>query len=153
LQVSRHIDLIQNMTDNFAWLANSLGFIPNGNRTYFLSRSQPPFFSLMLQLLSEEKGPGILLQYLPALEKEYAFWMDGIATLNPSQPAYRRVVLLPDKQVLNRYWDDKDTVRPEAYYEESRLAQRSGRPVQEVYRHLRAACESGWDYCSRWLRD
>jgi alpha,alpha-trehalase len=60
---------------------------------------------------------------------------------------------MPDGNILNRYWDDKDTVRPEAYYEETKLANRSGRPVYDVYRNLRAACESGWDYCSRWLAD
>jgi alpha,alpha-trehalase len=153
LQVSGHLDLIQNMIDNFAFLANKVGHIPNGNRTYFLSRSQPPFFSLMIELLAEEKGEDILLNYLPVLETEYAFWMDGASSLNKSNNCYRHVVCMPDGHVLNRYWDDKCIVRPEAYYEETKLAERSGRPVHEVHRHLRAACESGWDYCSRWLHD
>jgi alpha,alpha-trehalase len=153
LQVSRHIDLIESMVNNFASLAIRIGHIPNGNRTYFLSRSQPPFFSFMVELLAEEKGPEILLQYLPALEKEYAFWMDGIERLSPDNNSYRHVVMLPDGSILNRYWDDRDLVRPEAYFEETKLALRSDRPVHEVHRHLRAACESGWDYSSRWLRD
>jgi alpha,alpha-trehalase len=153
LQVVRHIDLIESMVNNFASLAIRIGHIPNGNRTYFLSRSQPPFFSFMVELLAEEKGPEILIQYLPALEKEYAFWMDGVEKLSGEKNCYRHVVLLPDGSILNRYWDDRDVVRPEAYFEETKLALRSGRPVHEVHRHLRAACESGWDYCSRWLRD
>jgi alpha,alpha-trehalase len=151
LQVARHVDLIENMVNNLAHLASLVGHIPNGNRTYFLSRSQPPFFSLMAELLAEEKGNNIWLQYAGALETEYAFWMDGAATVNANQPCYRRVVRLPDGSILNRYWDDRDTVRPEAWYEETRLAKRSGRPEPEVYRNLRAACESGWDYSSRWL--
>jgi len=153
LQASGHVDLIQNMIDNFAWLAATIGHIPNGNRTYFLSRSQPPFFSMMTELLAEEKGVEALPLYLPALETEYAFWMDGAAGLNASQQGYRHVVSMPDGSLMNRYWDDKNIVRPEAYYEETKLANRSGRPVNEVHRHLRAACESGWDYCSRWLHD
>jgi alpha,alpha-trehalase len=153
LQVSHHIDLIENMVNNFAYLANRVGHIPNGNRTYFLSRSQPPFFSLMIELLAEEKGEEILPHYLPALETEYSFWMEGAFLLSEEQKTHRHVVLMPDGNILNRYWDDKDTVRPEAYYEESKLANRSGRPVYDVYRNLRAACESGWDYCSRWLAD
>ena len=28
-----------------------------------------------------------------------------------------------------------------------------GRPAAEVYRDLRAAAESGWDFSSRWLAD
>lgn len=153
LEVAGHIDLIENMIDNFAYLASRVGHIPNGNRTYFLSRSQPPFFSLMVELLADKKGPDILLRFLPALETEYAYWMDGSSLLNLSQTCYRHVVLMPDGSILNRYWDDKSTVRPEAWYEETKLANRSGRPVHQVYRHLRAACESGWDYCSRWLAD
>jgi alpha,alpha-trehalase len=32
------------MVDNFAYLLDTYGFIPNGNRSYYLTRSQPPFF-------------------------------------------------------------------------------------------------------------
>jgi alpha,alpha-trehalase len=41
------------MIDNFAYLIDTYGFIPNGNRTYFLSRSQSPFFACMIQLLAD----------------------------------------------------------------------------------------------------
>ena len=44
------------MIKNFASLIDRYGFIPNGNRSYYLSRSQPPFFSLMVELLAEVKG-------------------------------------------------------------------------------------------------
>ncbi|MEO8819230.1 MAG: trehalase family glycosidase, partial [Ginsengibacter sp.] len=36
LQISKRVDLIQNMIDNFCYLIDLLGYIPNGNRTYFL---------------------------------------------------------------------------------------------------------------------
>ena len=77
LQVSGRLDLIQNMIDNFSFLIDSIGFIPNGNRTYYLGRSQPPFFACMVNLLSEEKGKSVLVDYLPQLEKEYNFWVRG----------------------------------------------------------------------------
>src|SRR5882672_10142562 len=54
LEVSKRTDLIQNMVGNFEYLIDKVGYIPNGNRTYFLGRSQPPFFSLMVKLLSDE---------------------------------------------------------------------------------------------------
>ena len=60
---------------------------------------------------------------------------------------------MPDGSVMNRYWDDNDTPRPEAYMEDKHLAEKSGRDVTEVYRHIRAAAESGWDFSSRWFRD
>lgn len=52
LREANRMDLVRSMTDNFAYLINRYGFIPNGNRTYYLTRSQPPFFALMVQLLA-----------------------------------------------------------------------------------------------------
>jgi alpha,alpha-trehalase len=43
----RH-DIVENMLANFAYEIDRYGHIPNGNRTYYLSRSQPPFFSAMV---------------------------------------------------------------------------------------------------------
>ena len=151
LQVSQRIDIIENMVNNFAYLINRLGFIPNGNRTYYLGRSQPPFFALMVNILKEEKGDNILLQYLPQLEKEYAFWMEGAEKLGPAQTTHRRVVLMEDGSVLNRYWDDQDTPRPEAFIEDTHLAANAQREANNVYRDIRAAAESGWDFSSRWF--
>lgn len=153
LKVAGKTDLIEQMVDNFAYLIDQTGHIPNGNRTYYLSRSQPPFFALMVHLLADIKGPGTLLHYRPQLEKEYAFWMAGEPQLSEEQPAQRRTVRMPDGSVLNRYWDDRDTPRPEAWVEDVHLAQQSGRPEAEVYRHIRAAAESGWDFSSRWFAD
>ncbi|MES2005264.1 MAG: alpha,alpha-trehalase TreF [Bacteroidota bacterium] len=153
LQVSKRVDIIENMINNFAYLIDTVGFIPNGNRTYYLGRSQPPFFAMMLSVLMEEKGTEILDNYQSQLEKEYAFWMDGAENVTGEHPAFRRCVKMPDGTVLNRYWDDYDTPRPEAYIEDRHLAEKSGRNVSEVYRHIRAAAESGWDFSSRWFRD
>lgn len=44
LAESGRIDMVEHMVDNFAHLILTYGHIPNGNRSYFLSRSQPPFF-------------------------------------------------------------------------------------------------------------
>jgi alpha,alpha-trehalase len=166
LQVSGRADLIQHMVDNFAYLIDTVGFIPNGNRTYYLSRSQPPFFALMVNVLSEIRGEEILLKYRYQLEKEYAFWMEGENELSdevaahlphlpgvPQPSAHRRVVRLPDENVLNRYWDDHAAPRPEAYVEDVHVAKKSGRDEAIVYRHIRAAAESGWDFSSRWFAD
>ncbi|WP_288072781.1 alpha,alpha-trehalase TreA [Hydrotalea sp.] len=154
LSVDRRWDIIENMIKNFSYLINTFGHIPNGNRTYYLSRSQPPFFCLMVELLAAKKGTHILLDYLPTIEKEYAYWMDGADQLSEIQSTYRRVVLLENGAVLNRYWDDDDTPRPEAYKEDTHLAQQvAGATANEIYRHIRAAAESGWDFSSRWFTD
>ncbi len=153
LAASNRMDLLESMLKNFAWLVDEVGHIPNGNRTYYLSRSQPPFFGAMVSLYQQHKGTEAALAYLPQLEKEYQFWMDGADKLQPGN-AHRRVVQMPDGNLLNRYFDDLDTPRPESYAEDVETAAKqpeSQRPV--VYRHLRAAAESGWDFSSRWFND
>lgn len=153
LQKSGRIDLIENMVKNFAYLIHTIGHIPNGNRTYYISRSQPPFFSMMVGILQRVKNDTVLKEYLPALEKEYNFWMDGSDKVSPKDPTFRRVVLMPDGSILNRYWDDNPTPRPEAYIEDIHVAKTSDKEMQEVYRNIRAAAESGWDFSSRWFAD
>jgi alpha,alpha-trehalase len=153
LQVSKRVDIIQHMVDNFAYLINEIGFIPNGNRSYYLGRSQPPFFAMMVSVLAEEKGDKIFLQYQGELEKEYEFWMDGLDKLTEKNNAYRRLIVLPNGSVLNRHWDDIDRPRPEAYMEDMHIAGKAKSDAGTTYTHIRAAAESGWDFSSRWFAD
>lgn len=152
LDVSGRTDLIENMVKNFAYLVNTYGHIPNGNRNYYLSRSQPPFFALMVKLLRDIRGNDVYRHYFPALEKEYSFWMEGQDRL-ASQKAFGRVVRMPDGSVLNRYWDDNDKPRQESYFEDTHTAKEYSGTQQEAFRNLRAGAESGWDYSSRWFAD
>jgi neutral trehalase len=48
-------DLARDVLENFASLIDRYGDIPNGNRTYYLSRSQPPFFAAMVRLVAEAR--------------------------------------------------------------------------------------------------
>lgn len=154
LRESGDVARIQHMVNNFAWLIRAVGHIPNGNRTYYLSRSQPPYFGAMVGLLMGELGDtSRALRYLDPMELEHAFWMEGAERLAPGA-AHRRVVRLSNGAVLNRYWDDRPAPRPESHREDFTLAQslpESRR--QDLYRNLRASAESGWDFSSRWMRD
>jgi len=152
LAVSRRDDLVEDMLGDFAYLIDTYGHVPNGTRTYYLSRSQPPFFFAMVGLLTPQDPAASFARYLPELEREYAYWMDGAVGLKPGS-AHRRVVALPDGSILNRYWDDRDTPRDESYAQDAELASRSRRPASELFRDIRAAAESGWDFGSRWLAD
>jgi alpha,alpha-trehalase len=147
----RH-DLALDMLKDFAFQIDCYGHVPNGNRTYYLSRSQPPFFSLMVDLIATREGEAFYLRYLPELESEYEFWMDGATFLQRGQ-AYRRLVRLADGTFLNRYWDDRAVPRDESYREDVETARGHRRDPADLYRNLRAAAESGWDFGSRWLAD
>jgi alpha,alpha-trehalase len=149
---SKRRDLVENMVDDFAYLINTYGHVPNGARTYYLSRSQPPFFFAMVGLLASNDQSAAFLRYLPQLKAEYAFWMQGAEGLSRGT-AHRRVVALDDGSILNRYWDDRDTPRDESFRDDTALATASRRPAAEVYRDIRAAAESGWDFSSRWFAD
>lgn len=139
------------VTDNCADLISRYGHMPNGNRSYYLSRSQPPLFSMMVEL-TERQGLREAIHYLPQLEQEYAFWMDGEETLSPGE-CHRRCVRLDDDHWLNRHWDDRATPREESFREDVELAQRCQRPAETLFRDLRAGSESGWDFSGRWLDD
>ncbi|PTG77129.1 trehalase family glycosidase, partial [Staphylococcus chromogenes] len=95
LAESGHWDKVADMVANFAHEIDTYGHIPNGNRSYYLSRSQPPFFALMVELLAQHEGGAALKQYLPQMQKEYAYWMDGDENLQAGQQE-KRVVKLQD---------------------------------------------------------
>ncbi|WP_213881672.1 alpha,alpha-trehalase TreA [Pseudomonas sp. dw_358] len=144
---------VRQMVDNFAYMIDTYGHIPNGNRTYYLSRSQPPFFAYMVDLEARIEGDQAYGRYLPELQKEYAYWMDGVNTLKPGD-AVKHVVRLPDGSVLNRYWDASATPREESWLQDVNTAKQApNRPKEEVWRDLRAGGESGWDFSSRWMGD
>jgi alpha,alpha-trehalase len=149
---SGRLDLVEHMVRDFAYLIDTYGHVPNGTRSYYLSRSQPPFFYEMVGLLSAGDPAASYARYLPQLRREYAFWMQGEVGLARGA-AHRRVVGMPNGAVLNRYWDDADTPRDESYREDTELARSSGRMPPQLYRDLRAAAESGWDFGTRWFAD
>jgi len=171
LKESGETAMIENMVKNFAYLINKYGHIPNGNRTYYLSRSQPPFFCLMVELLAGIKGNAVYKQYLPQMQKEYAYWMEGADKMK--DPAFKRIVKLPGGTILNRYWDESTTPRQESYKEDYETAEAvamelamrikvsTPEKLKEILdaskaatcTHLRAGACSGWDFSSRWFTD
>ena len=59
---------------------------------------------------------------------------------------------MADGSLLNRYWDDNDTPRPESWLDDVTTAKNNpNRPATEIYRDLRSAAASGWDFSSRWM--
>jgi len=145
-------DLAEGMLANFAHLIHRYGFIPNASRSYMLSRSQPPFFFKMVELLHADDPAAGFASQLDALKAEHAFWMAGEATLTAGR-AHRRVLCMGDGALLNRYWDDRCTPREESWREDVLTGEASGRPPSDVWRDLRAGAESGWDFSGRWCAD
>jgi len=150
LKESGETEMIKNMIDNFAYLIHTYGHIPNGNRIYYLSRSQPPFFALMVELYASISGPAVFDTYADAVEKEYSYWMDGYTSLSAGL-VHKKLVSLPDGSILNRYYDELYSPRPESWAEDVETTAKCRKDKKIVYNHLRSAAESGWDFSSRWL--
>jgi alpha,alpha-trehalase len=94
------IELAQNMTDNFIYQIQNYGEILNANRTYFLSRSQPPFLTQMiLNVYRRKHDTAWLRSTVPAIEKYYRYWT--------SEPH------LVKETGLSRYYDLGDGPAPE----------------------------------------
>lgn len=144
---------VTDIVENLASLIERFGFVPNGTRIYYASRSQPPLFCCTVEILVRERGVDAARPYLPLIEQEYEFWMDGADDLTADEPAHRRAVRLDDEHLLNRYWDDNPAPRAESYREDRSVARTTDRENARLYRDIRAACESGWDFSSRWLAD
>ena len=115
-----HEQLVLDMTENMAWLLERFGMIPNGSRYYFLSRSQPPFFTRMVLLAQgvlERRGEvaaSWLERMLALAEGEHERVWHGTA-----QPHHRLV-----HEGLSRYFDIN-------------------------FLDMLASCESGWDHSTR----
>lgn len=161
LKAAKEYEMLDNMVENFAYLIdytmeNGKGHIPEGNRAYYLDRTAPPMFALMLELYAERKeGWKTVLKYLPQLQAEYNFWMYGFERLEgDGVTACNRIVKMPDGEYLNRYWSNDSLPRTECYLQDVKLAEELGSQSKEnLYRNLRASSESGWIHSGRWLSD
>lgn len=153
LQHHNRIDLVESMIDNFAFLLREYGHIPNGNRRYYLSRSQPPFFALMVTLLAGIKNDeAVFTKYLSELETEYGFWQKGGPESDKGQ-AKNRAVRMEGGELLNRYFDNNPQPRQESHAQDVHVSKESDQPPATLFTHLRAGAESGWDFSSRWFAD
>lgn len=73
-------DLARGMVENFFFEIENYGALLNANRTYYLTRSQPPFLSSMVLAVYEAEkqaghaDPAWLARAYPYLEKDYSMW-------------------------------------------------------------------------------
>jgi alpha,alpha-trehalase len=68
-------ELAKDMADNFLYEIREYGKILNANRTYYLTRSQPPFLTeMLLGVYAKTKDRKWLEDSVPAIDKYYKFW-------------------------------------------------------------------------------
>ena len=112
----------KDMVDNFVYEIDRYGMILNANRTYYLTRSQPPFLTRMILAVFEaSKDRGWLRSTVPAIERYYRYW-----TTEPH---------LIERIGLSRYFDLGEGPAPEVISDERDAAGRTHYDrVLEYYR-------------------
>ena len=91
-----HKDLARGVADNLLYEMKYYGKIPNGNRTYYLTRSQPPFLTSIIRAVYESGAAD-------------SNWL--ASALKTAMDEYRNVWMSPERLVhigqyqLNRYYD------------------------------------------------
>ncbi|HET8670398.1 MAG TPA: trehalase family glycosidase [Candidatus Saccharimonadales bacterium] len=161
-------DLVLNIADNMEYQINRFGYALNGSAYFYVTRSQPDYFAHLVRTVADRIGPEALIRYLPTMERNHmGYWMDGLEELSGMPDdgkvhTNRTLVRMPDGSFLNRYWDDGEGPRLESYKEDvetGKLATQGlhgalrERRLRKVYKDLRGAAASGWDFSSRWFRD
>ncbi|XP_075695034.1 trehalase [Rhinoderma darwinii] len=144
LLLSEMYDTARGMIENFLYMVDSYGFIPNGGRVYYLNRSQPPFLTLMMEsYMAHHHNVTFLRESINLMAKEYDFWMTKRSV---SVQQYGK------NYTLNRYYVPVGGPRPESYSKDYELAVNlTAGAKQSFYSELKAAAESGWDFSSRWF--
>lgn len=153
--------------------------VPNGGRSYYASRSQPPMLARAVAAAAGalrgcgrgEEASSLVWDALPVLEREWRFWdapPRGVLVAGPSSGAPHR---------LSVYGADLAGggggagPRPESWREDVAAAAEAGAAAAAAaaeaaartgtapspaaasaafHAHCAAACESGWDFSSRW---
>ncbi|KAI0983275.1 hypothetical protein GJ496_010414 [Pomphorhynchus laevis] len=135
---------VKDMIGNMLYNVDIYGFVPNGGRIYYTTRSQPPFLTLMMQeYMSETNDIEFLMSSISNLDKEYRFWLD------------HRQVKVKDQYDMFQYRTKMAFERPESFWEDHETAEEAVRKAQrnksQVFIDISSAAESGWDFSSRWL--
>lgn len=94
------LKLAQDMADNFLYETRNYGKVLNANRTYYLTRSQPPFLTeMVLNVYAKTHDRKWLEDAEPLVEKYYRIWS--------TEPH------LTPETGLSRYWDMGEGPAPE----------------------------------------
>ena len=133
-------------TSDLLYLVQRYGFVPNGNRLWYLNRSQPPYLARMVADVFDASPDTLWLAAAwQVLELEYAFWMTERAApcgLNhyggtaPTDKVLQGFISSAGARMRTDFralgWDEEQ--------------------LRTFGLHCIAECESGWDYNPRFER-
>ncbi|KJH48376.1 alpha,alpha-trehalase [Dictyocaulus viviparus] len=143
LLLSEMLQTAEGMLQNFADIISKHGFIPNSGSVQLSRRTQPPLFIQMVKdYFTLTKHKESLLRWIPAMDTEMQFWLNK-----------RRVFIkLPSKKRASVfvYKTETNCPRPESFLADFYLGMNNTDQMSS-WKALASACESGWDFSSRWF--
>jgi len=149
LLLSEMFNTTLGMIRNFNYLIKNFGHIPNGNRIYYVKRSQPPLLTqIVWDYLVANDDPVTRREFIAEvvwqLHDEFQFWVQRMVSIQKGSKEYK----------LARYWVEVDGPRPESYSEDYLLSTNMTADERKLwYMHMKSGAESGWDYSSRWFAE
>ncbi|KAL0960569.1 hypothetical protein HGRIS_005607 [Hohenbuehelia grisea] len=148
---SELFDIANATLQNFMDELETIGFIPNGGRIYYLNRSQPPVFIHMLaRYVEATNDTAILRRGLPLAETELRWWAEN-RSVRVTSPKTRRTY------TMSRYAVNNTAPRPESYLVDYTTANNPELPPlnetqrADFYAEVASGAETGWDYTARWF--
>lgn len=146
LLLSEMTETARGMLDNFLYIVDKYGFVPNGGRIYYSKRSQPPLLIPSVKIYFDfTEDLDYIERNIGTMEREFSFWLNN----------HTVSVLGKDgrNHTLAVYGDDSRGPRPESYFEDLHSAGifASQEKKEHHFSELKAAAESGWDFSSRWF--
>ncbi|CAG0914191.1 unnamed protein product [Notodromas monacha] len=157
------LSTVRGMLENFVAMVKEYGFIPNGGRVYYENRSQPPMFIPMIKNYLDQVATSnstqdsdtfervtpldldFLQEYIDIIEQEMVFWLTERSVTFQHNG---------ESMMLFHYATNTTGPRPESFVKDVELVlQVEGDLAKEaLYNNLHSACESGWDFSSRWFK-
>ncbi len=130
------VDLAKGMVDNFLYEIAHYGTILNANRSYYVTRSQPPFLTrMLLEVYERTKDKAWLEKSLPSILAYYQYWTEPPHALPGYGLAryYDRGVGPAPEVVSGEIEDGKNHYERVREYYREHPAHVDGYPLSEVY--------------------
>lgn len=131
--------------ENIISMVNRFGFMPNGNRVYYLNRSQPPLLILMVfNYYQSTKDFNFIRTNIETMTTEFEFWMTNRMVKFEKDGKYYKMA---------RYYAPSQGPRPESYREDYEIADKfeNSQERDKFFTRIKSAAETGWDFSSRWF--
>jgi len=156
LLYDNRLEMAKWMTDNIIYEVKYYGKILNANRSYFLTRSQPPFISSMiLAIYKRTKDKQWLKSTLRANSKAYEYWMTSprlVKSTGLSRFYAECDQPIPESEhgyyeAVRKFYRESDT---KAYQIEKYYHKKTDKLTAEFFRADRTVREAGFDLTNKY---